>query len=318
MQIKVIKINDEGKKEVLDINFDSDERAIVGDRSVDESEKIIREFIEGKPADNKPAEEPAEKADENEEGSEDVIGDGMILDDAAEFVLNKDNYTNQSITVKDGTLILEDDIDPTIKIENGILVYRGYTVEISKKQLDIIDSMSNTCSVVFEQCLLNYTLHLLGPDTCIDGGAYVKVEHGLDLDVCGRIMEETCSTIKISNGAKIDHLVIHGKSILYVNASNYEMDDDNTVHIDHLDVSGRAILKNCNIEQLHVCYTGEVELDGDIGTLDVCGTVFLGEAHVGKIILHPGGRVFGDIDDVSIEATERPMQYITAIGCIAG
>ena len=326
MELKIVK-NIDGKESAMTFDL-SDDDAVTLKNFLDHVAKPFTKEITdamnaAKPAEEKasaPAEKPISKqAQKAKEEGKVELDDNLIIDDGVEFMIDKSNYKEKmSITVKDGTLILKDDIDPIVKMENGILVYRGYTVEISEQQHKNIQAMSDVCEVALEDCYLNESLDLNDANAYIDGGAYEQVSHGKFDDQYGRITPELCSFLKVSNGAKIDHLINYAKGILYVNSSDYYMNDDNTVTIDHLDVSGRAVLRNCRIDRLHVCYTGEAEVDGDINELDVCGTVFIKKAHINKIILHPGGRVFGDVGDATIEATERPMQYINAFDCFAG
>jgi hypothetical protein len=297
MQIKVIKTNDEGKKEVLDINFDADERAIIGDHSVDESEKIIKEFIEGKPAENKSAEDEVE-AEKKE--SETIKIEGPM-----EVVYGKDNWHGEKLFVGPyGTLRLTDDIDPEIDIKGGLVIYDQYSVGLTPRQKVNVQNATEDSQIAFSDCYFNEDLSFGQKEISIDKGIFDRIEFVTNDKTT--LMDRKYE-LHIVDESIIDYVKVGISGYLDVNCKAAD-EDDKVVEINAVVIEGTADLCKCNIGNVVVANTGFVDIYGHVEHMCVSGTAHItSSAETGSIHLHPGGRIYGELDDIDI-TSDRPFR----------
>jgi len=300
MQIKVIKTNDEGKKEVLDINFDADERAIIGDHSVDESEKIIKEFIEGKPAEDKPAEG---KAEAEKKEPETIRIEGPLED-----VYGKDNWHGEKFFVgPQGSLRLTDDIDPEIEIKGGLVIYDQYSVELTPLQKTNIQNATEDSNIAFSDCYFNENLSFGQKEISIDKGIFDRIEFVTDDKTT--LMDRKYE-LHILDDSIVDYVKVGINGYLDVNCKAAN-ESDKVVEINAVVIEGTADLCKCNIGNVVVADTGFADIYGRVEHMCVSGTAHItSSAEIGSIHLHPGGRIYGELDDIDI-TSDRPFRMYT-------
>lgn len=310
MEVKIMKTGDGQEEQVLDVLFNENEEAYIEGHSVAESAKIIEEFVTGRPGGRLM---PEDQEDDQPESEGKVAT--ITVDDGAELTLNKDNWNGESIVVKDGVLILNDEsIDPAVTIKNGTIVYDGFSVELTNQQIDNIrkNATKGHTTVAFDECYMNERIDIDDVDVCINDGCYGDVIFGLRC-VADRF-SEVLPSIKISNGAKLDYLDVGSSSMLFINGSSGEMDDEEIVTIKQMFISGKGWIGYCHICNLTVENLGEIELHGNVTDLHVHGIVQLtSDCEVSTIHLHSGGKIYGQVEDKNI-ISDRPLQLFTDKG----
>lgn len=282
MKVKVVKTTDNNKKQVLDICFNANGQAVVGDHSPEESEKMIREFIETAP-------DVAEKCDT------------VRIYGSNEMTFGEKNWHGQKFILDAGILKLQNDIDPVIDIKSGSLViYDGYTVNLSKQQYDNIKNaaQAENVQIAFDDCYFNEMIDIGDVNVGISKGVFddLVFENSQELDE----LTEDRSIMTIEDGTHIRDMIVGRMNCIKVNCEACSGDED-PVTIGMLEVRGSASLYNCHISQLSIGSGATVDICCEVDNVCINGTAYIGEdASIETIHVHAGGKITGHLDGIEI------------------
>ena len=289
--IKIEKLNGTDSK-VLNIEFNENDQAIVGNHTPEESEQIIKDFIEAKF-------EPEGKCDT------------VSISGENETVYNEANWNKQKFSLDGGILKLQNDIDPVINIKSGsLLIYDGYTVGLTKQQYDNIkNAQTKDTTIAFDDCYFNDDITIGNVRVGVDNGAFETLTFD-DVQVVDEIVENR-TTMQITDGTHIDDLIIGKANHVNVNCDVCS-GDEAPVTIDRLVVRGTASLYNCHVDHLIVDKTATVEVGGEVNGMCVSGTAYIIDTgSVGSIHIHAGGKICGkDLDGIDITCDRAFRTYI--------
>lgn len=290
--IKIEKINGTDSK-VLNIEFNENGQAIVGNHNPEESEKIIKNFIDSES-------EPASKCD--------AI---TISNNSDEPAYGESNWKGQKFILDNGVLKIQNDIDPVIDIKSGsLLIYDGYTVGLTERQYENIkNAQAKDTTIAFSDCMFN--------DNIVVGNVHVEVNDGayetLIFDDAKEFDEvvENHTTMSITSGTHVDDLIIGKTNHVNVNCDMCS-GDEAPVTIDRFTVKGTANLYNCHVEHLIVDKTATVEIGGEVDGMCVSGIAYITDsASIGSIHIHAGGKIYGkDLDGIDITCDRAFRTYI--------
>jgi len=292
-QVKIEKLNKTGLK-ILDIEFNKNGQAIVGNHTPEESEKIIKNFIESKS-------EPAGKCD--------AI---TISNNNYEPVCGRNNWNGQKFILDHGTLKLKNNIDPVIDIKAGsLLIYDGYTVGLTKRQYENIkNAQAKDTTIVFNDCMFNDDIIVGNISFGVEKGAFETLIFQDNIDEVDEIIANR-TTMNITNGTHIDSLIIGRANHVNVNCDVCS-GDENAVVIGSFVVKGTASMYNCHVDHLIVNKTATVEVGGEVENMCVSGTAFITDsASVSSIHIHAGGKICGeDLNGIDITCDRAFRTYI--------
>lgn len=300
MKLKVVKKDRNNKNLVLNIRFNDEDQAIVGNHTPEESEKIITSFIEN-----------ANKNMNNNIANDNVI---TIDDDKKEHTYNSKNWNNQKFILNNGVLNLENDIDPIIDIKTGsLLIYDGYTVNLSKQQYENLKNAAQyeDITVAFDNCYFNDPINIGDVNVGIDKSTFnlLVFENSQELDE----ITEKRTVINITNGARISDLTIGKMNHVNVNCEICS-GDEAPVIIGTLFVNGSASLYNCHISQLSIGNSATVDICCEVDNVCVRGIAYIGEAaSIESIHIHAGGKITGHLDGIDITC-DRPFRFFIEDG----
>jgi hypothetical protein len=291
--IKIEKLNGTDSK-VLNIEFNENDQAIVGNHTPEESEKIIKDFIESKS-------EPARKCD--------AIA---ISNNNDEPAYGESNWKGQKFILDNGILKVQNDIDPVIDIKAGsLLIYDGYTVGLTKRQYENIkNAQAKDTTIAFNDCMFNDDIVVGNVHVEVDNGAFETLIFEDNIDEVDEIIENR-TTMNITNGTRIDSLIIGGANHVNVNCDVCS-GDENAVAIGRFVVKGTASLYNCHVDHLIVDKTATAEVGGEVENICVSGTAFITDvASVSSIHIHAGGKICGEnLDGIDITCDRAFRTYI--------
>lgn len=308
MEMK-IKKSDGINFKTLHVEFNENGQAIVGNHTPEESEKIIHDFVT----------EPMEKIkNENtedapkEKNTEKEKSNVVVCSGEKEIVYNEKTWKGQKFVLDNGSLKLQNDIDPVVTIKsNSNLIYDGFTVGLSKLQYENIkNAQAENSAITFNDCYFNDDITIGNIDVWIDDGAFERVIFD-DKEAVDEVYG-TRITMRVFNGAHIDDLIIGKANNLCVNSDPCS-GDEAIVTITRLDVKGTAYLYRCQIDHLIVDTASSVEVtDSEISGICVSGTVYLkDDVSVGQIHIHAGGKVCADsLDGVDITCDRSFRTYV--------
>ena len=309
MRITIIKTGDDQRQEALEVLFNENEEPYLQGHSVEESAKLIEEFItdhpggrllpDEPPTDEEPSDKTTVKVEENQE-------------------LRVDNTTwkGEKYIVNGGVLTVDETADPEIELWSGRLVYDEIsTSDLTAHQRDTIKNAcrSFNCTIAFESCYIDDRIDINDTDVDIRGGGYTSINYGRKSNLL-RIASNGNPTLCIDDGTHIDYLHVGCTSYCYINS--IEHDGDEQVEIDNAIIGGRATLSNCYIACLNVESLGEIELSGKVADLHVSGVVEITEkAKVEHVYLHIGGKIYGQVENIDI-VSDRPCRVINEHGVL--
>lgn len=283
MKVKVVKTADDNEKHVLNICFNANGQAVVGDHSPEESEKIIREFIETTP---------------NVVGKCDAI---TISNNNDEPTYGESTWKGQKFILDNGTLKLQNDIDPVIDIKSGsLLIYDGYTVNLSEQQMKNIKAASEAedVKIAFDDCYFNEMIEIGDVSVGIDKGVFDDLVFENSQELEG--LTENRSIMTITDGTRIGDMIVGRMNHVNVNCEVCSGDEDPVV-IETLEVRGSASLYNCHISQLGIGSGATVDICCEVDNVCVNGTAYIGEdASIETIHVHAGGKITGHLDGIEI------------------
>ena len=307
MNIKIIKNGDDQHQETLEVFFNENEEAYLQGHSVEESAKLIKEFITDHPGGQLL---PNEDATNEEPSSKKVIN----VEEDQEVRVDNTTWKGEKYIVNGGVLTVDETADPEIELWNGRLVYDEIsTSDLTANQRDTIKNASRSLNttISFESCYIDDRIDIDDTDVDIVGGGYTCINYGRKTNLL-RIAANGSPTLCIDDDTHINYLHIGYTSYCYVNYM--DRPDDKPVEIDAAIINGRATLNKCYIANLTVENLGEVELCGEVADLHVSGIVEITDkAKVEHVYLHIGGRIYGQVENIDI-VSDRPLRIVVEHG----
>ena len=324
MEVKITKI-DGINQNTLEVFFNENDEAYIEGHSVEESAKIIEEFItdsgwwttsSDKPEKDIKHESPdkdvAIRMNEDDDGSQDKAT--IRVEENQEVRVDNTTWKGEKYIVNGGVLTVDETTDPEIELWDGRLVYDEIsTSELTANQRDTIKNAcrSFNSTIAFESCYIDDRIDINDTDIDIVGGGYTEINYGRQTNLL-RIASNGNPTLCINDDTHINYLHIGYTSYCYVNSM--DRPDDDLVEIDAAIINGRASLNKCYIANLTVENLGEVELCGEVADLHVSGVVEITDkAKVEHVYLHIGGRIYGQVENIDI-VSDRPLRIVVEHG----
>ena len=302
MKVKIVKTVN-GASKTLDIKSDANGNAYIEGKTPDESEPIIKAFIENDPSEENKKEQQDTKI--------------LMIPENQEITLDATTY--DEVIVDGGILTLKNDINPKVTLKKGLLAYQGFTVNLSEQQSFNINNAEGG-SVLFDECYFNNDIKIADITVKIDDGAYENFIFGKKRSI--PVLDITDpSTLWINNGAALETVDVGAGDYCLVNSEDAERETYEPVRIGKLIMRGRGELNNCHVKHVSVERFGELDIFSDVDELDVYGTAYISiDATVKTIRLHAGGRIYGHVSKNSIIASERAIivDTIEDMICVLG
>ena len=306
MNIKIIKTGDDNHQEEMEVFFNENEEAYLQGHSVEESAKLIKEFITDHPG----GQLLSDESDDDESQEKTTIR----VEENQEVHVDNTTWKGEKYIVDGGVLTVDETADPEIELWNGRLVYDEIsTSDLTANQRDTIKNAcrSFNTTISFESCYIDDRIDIDDTDVDIVGGGYTEINYGRKTNLL-RIAANGNPTLCIDDDAHINYLHIGYTSYCYVNYM--DRPDDKPVEIDAAIINGRASLNKCYIANLTVENLGEVELCGEVADLHVSGVVEITDkAKVEHVYLHIGGRIYGQVENIDI-VSDRPLRIVVEHG----